>query len=266
MRLTDDKKIRKSIIRLFTFTEQIIMLKSFRLVKHETRDDFSTWLKGLAYDFMSSAKFMTFLFIILAVFTYISPPKSHHAVLIFNNIIFIYPVFLFLAILNKARIIGCGYLVGIKLFIFCIKHRIFFVPESQNKAYPPLNTQGIKIYIDDNKKTRKFITGIFTFKEQLTLLRCFSLERENTHGDFLAWLNKTSADFFASIKAMLIILFIFFIIAIIKDYEAWNYILVTFFIFIIPLLTLICIFATSHMMDCKFITSVKLLYFHLRNE
>lgn len=93
MRLTDDKKIRKSIIRLFTFTEQIIMLKSFRLVKHETRDDFSNWLKGLAYNFMESAKNTTFFSIILAVFTYISPPKSHYAVLIFNNLIFIYPVF-----------------------------------------------------------------------------------------------------------------------------------------------------------------------------
>ncbi|CDM91577.1 hypothetical protein [Xenorhabdus bovienii] len=168
--------------------------------------------------------------------------------------------------MNKARIIGCGYLVGIKLFIFCINHKIFFVPESQNKAYPPLNTHGIKIYIDDDKKARKRITDIFTFKEQLTLLRCFSLDRENTHGDFLAWLNKTSADFFSSIKMMLIILFIFFIISIIKYYEAWNYILVTFFIFTMPLMTLICIFFTSHMMGCKFITSVKLLYFHLRNE
>ncbi|WP_155271015.1 hypothetical protein [Xenorhabdus bovienii] len=140
------------------------------------------------------------------------------------------------------------------------------MPESQDKAYPPLNTQGIKIYIDDDKKARKRITDIFTFKEQLTLLRCFSLERENTHGDFLAWLNQTSADFFASIKTMLTILVIFFIITIIKDYEAWNYILVTFFIFIMPLLTLICIFATSHMMDCKFITSVKLLYFSLRKK
>ncbi|MCG3469796.1 hypothetical protein L7750_05115 [Xenorhabdus bovienii] len=266
MRLTDDKKIRKSIIRLFTFTEQIIILKSFRLVKHETRDDFSTWLKGLAYDFMESAKNMTFFFIMLVVFTYISPPKSHHAVLIFNNLIFIYPIFLFLAILNKARIIGCGYLVGIKLFIFCIKYKIFFLPESQNKAYPPLNTQGIKIYIDDDKKARKRITDIFTFKEQLTLLRCFSLERENTHGYFLAWLNKTSADFFSSTKVMFIILFILFIITIIQNPEAWHYIFIIFFIFMMPLMTLICIFATSHMMDCKFITSVKLLYFSLRKK
>ncbi|MGJ0637516.1 hypothetical protein [Xenorhabdus bovienii] len=268
MRLTDDKKIRKSIIRLFTFTEQIIILKSFRLVKHETRDDFSSWLKGLAYDFMESAKNTTFFFIMLVVFTYISPPKSHHAVLIFNNLIFIYPIFLFLAILNKARIIGCGYLVGIKLFIFCINHKIFFVPESQNKAYPPLNTHGIKIYIDDDKKARKRITDIFTFKEQLTLLRCFSLDRENTHGDFLAWLNKTSADFFSSTKVMFIILFILFIITIIQNPEAWHYIFIIFFIFIfifmMPLTILICIFASSHMIGCKFITSVKLLYFNLK--
>ncbi|MDE9551289.1 hypothetical protein [Xenorhabdus bovienii] len=264
MRLTDDKKIRTSIIRLFTFTEQIIILKSFRLVKHETRNDFSNWLKGLAYEFMESAKNTTFFFIMFAVFIYFSLPKSPQAALIFNNLIFIYPVFLCLAILNKARIIGCGYLVGIKLFIFCIKHKIFFVPESQDKAYPPLNTQGIKIYIDDDKKARKFITDIFTFKEQLNLLRCFSLEREYTHGDFLAWLNKTSADFFASIKFMLIILFIFFIIAMIKYYEVWNYILIMFFIFMMPLIILICIFTSSQMIGCKFITSVKLIYFHLK--
>ncbi len=70
MRLTHDKKIRKSIIKLFTFTEQITLLKSFTLIKNETSDDFTAWIKWLAYETLASVKRVTLFFIIIAITLY----------------------------------------------------------------------------------------------------------------------------------------------------------------------------------------------------
>ncbi|AOM41406.1 hypothetical protein [Xenorhabdus hominickii] len=265
MRFTDDKKIRKSIIRLFTYTEQIILLKSFTLIQNETRDNFTNWLKGIAYEFIDSVKNVTILPIIMATFYFFDPPKSQIYNYIANYAVLIYLAFSLLAILNKARIIGCGYVIGLKLFLFCISNRIFFEPKSENKAYPPLNTQSIKVYIDNDAKKRKLITKTFTFKEQLTLLRLFSIQRKETNGDFWGWLKKEADASFSSIKVVLIIIFTMFIFILIKQPDAWNYILILFFI-MISIMTLVCIFSLSHFMGCKLTTSIKLLYFHIKSK
>ncbi|PHM73249.1 hypothetical protein [Xenorhabdus kozodoii] len=264
MRFTDDKEIRKSIIRLFTYTEQIIMLKSFALVKHETRDNFTNWLKGLAYEFLDSVKTVTVFFIIIAVCHFFLSPKSQLFNLLGYYSVLIYLVVSFLAILNKARIIGCRYIFGLKLFLFCINNRIFFAPKSENKAYPPLNTNGIKVYIGNDKKIRKCITDLFTFKEQLTLLRCFSLQRSMTDGDFLAWLDNHVESHFSSIKVALLILLFLFIMTCIQQPEAWYYISILYFIFMVPVMMLIGIFVVSHVIGCSFMISVKLIYFHMK--
>ncbi|OTA20218.1 hypothetical protein Xbed_01693 [Xenorhabdus beddingii] len=266
MRFTDDKQIRKSIIRLFTYTEQIIMLKSFALVKNETRDDFTHWIRGLAYEFIDSVKTVTIFFIILLGSYFWIMWKSQIYSSAVNYVPLVYFAFCFFSILNKARIIGCGYIVGLKFFLFCINNKIFFKPKTLNKAYPPFNTQGIKVYIGDDEKTKKLITKIFTFKEQLTLLRLFSVERERTNGDFLAWLIKTADDDFSATRMMLIVFFIVLSITLIQQPDGWYYILITFFIFLMPLIILICMFASSHLHGCSFMTSVKLLYFHIKNK
>ncbi|WP_338804486.1 hypothetical protein WDV76_03315 [Xenorhabdus griffiniae] len=266
MRLTDDKKIRKSIIRLFTYTEQLIILKSFALVKNETRDNFTNWLKGLAYEFIDSVKTVTVFFIIMAVCDFFMSPKTQ----IFNSLaiylVLTYLAVSLLAILNKARIIGCGYIIGLKLFLFCIINKIFLVPETEDKAYPPLNTNGIKVYIGNDKEIRKRITTIFTFKEQLTLLRCCSLQREMTNGDFLAWLNLHADNNFSAIKVTLLILLFLFTLTLIQQPEGWYYILIIFIIFMIPIMLLFGIFSASHVIGCSFITSAKLIYFHIKKH
>jgi hypothetical protein len=260
MRFTHDKKIRNSIIKLFTFTEQIILLKSFALVKDDTPDDFTTWIKSLAYENMASIKRITLFFIIIAIALYITSTKSHWI----NYLFFTYLATSFLTILNIAKNIGYSYIIGIKLFFFALINRIFLEPRSEHNSSKTINKKRGKIHIDKNPKLRKLIIKTFTLKEQLALIRHFSFERETTDGDFLAWIIKISDDSFSSLKMMLICTFILFIVSIIQQPDAIYYISLIFLIFMLPISILIFIFSNYYFTDYKFITCVKLSYFQIK--
>ncbi|MBD2792515.1 hypothetical protein [Xenorhabdus szentirmaii] len=266
MRFTDDPKIRKSIIKLFTYTEQIILLKSFLLVKNETRDDFTHWIKDVAYEFIDSIKNVTIFLITAIVCSLFYPPQPKIYAFIANYAFFIYLSFSLLAILNKARLIGCGYIVGLKFFLFCIGNKIFFKPKSKNKAYPPINMNHIKVYIEKDEKRRRLVTTTFTFKEQLALLRSFSLRREETQGDFLTWLDKNASKSISGLKVFFSIIFILFIISIIQQPEAWHILLILYFIVLLPMIILMGILLSAHIIFCNFITSSKLFYFYYKKR
>ncbi|MDC9605307.1 hypothetical protein [Xenorhabdus griffiniae] len=260
MRLTHDKKIRKSIIKLFTFTEQITLLKSFTLIKNETSDDFTAWIKWLAYETLASVKRVTLFFIIIAITLYMVPSKAHWI----NYLFFIYLASSFWAILNQAKNIGCSYAIGIKLFFFAFTNRIFFEPSSEHHSSQPINKKRKKIHIEKDTKLRKLIIKTFTFKEQLTLIRHFSFERETTDGNFLAWIIKMSDDSFSSLRAMLICIFIVFIATVIQHPDALYYIVIVFLIFMLPLSILTFIVSNYRLAGCNLITCIKLSYFQIK--
>lgn len=260
MRFTHDKKIRKSIIKFFTFAEQITLLKSFALVRNETSDDFTAWIKWLAYENMESVKRSTLFFIIIAIALYIMSAKANW----FNYLFFIYLAISFLRILDKAQSIGYSYTIGIKLFFFALTNKIFFEPHSENNSSKPIQKKRTKIYIDKNPKLRQLIIKTFTLKEQLTLIRSFSFEREITDGNFLDWIIKTSDDSFSSLRAMLTCILIVFIATIIQNPDALYYIVIIFLIFMLPLSILTFIFSNYRLAGCKLITCIKLSYFKIK--
>ncbi|OTA15428.1 hypothetical protein Xvie_02709 [Xenorhabdus vietnamensis] len=166
MRFIHDKKIRNSIIKLFTFTEQIILLKSFALVKNETPDDFTAWIKWLAYENMASVKRVTLFFIIIAITLYITTSKSYW----FNYLFFIYLSVSFWIILNQAKNIGYSYSIGIKLFLFALINRIFFEPRSEhNSSTTAVIIPKLTCYLIINKLRNRIIsscsTGIFPIEK-----------------------------------------------------------------------------------------------------
>ncbi|KMJ43338.1 hypothetical protein AB204_20250 [Xenorhabdus khoisanae] len=260
MRFTHDKKIRKSIIKIFTAIEQVTLLKSFALVKNETSDDFTAWIKWLAYENMESVKRSTLFFIIIAIALYIMSAKANWL----NYLFFIYLVISFLRILDKAKNIGYSYTIGIKLFFFALTNRIFFEPHSENNSSKPIQKKRTKIYIDKNPKLRQLIIKTFTLKEQLALIRIFSFEREITDGNFLDWIIKTSDDSFSSSRMMLICIFMIFIITIIQQPDAIYYISLTFLIVMLPISMLAPVISNHCLTGYKFITCIKLSYFQIK--
>ncbi|PHM70731.1 hypothetical protein [Xenorhabdus sp. KJ12.1] len=260
MRFTHDKKIRKSIIKLFTLTEQVTLLKSFALVKDETSDDFTTWIKLLAYENMESVKRATLFFIIMAIALYIMPSKTNW----FHYLFFVYLSVSFLRILEKAKTIGYSYSIGIKLFLFALTNRIFFEPKSEHNSSKPINKKRKKIYIEKNTKLRKLIIKTFTFKEQLALIRAFSFERETTDGSFLSWIRIDSDASFSSLRMMLICIFILFITTIIQQPYSIHYISLVFFTIFLPISILAPIVSNHCITGYKFITCIKLSYFQIK--
>ncbi|MBD2792035.1 MULTISPECIES: hypothetical protein [Xenorhabdus] len=260
MRFTHDKKIRKSIIKLFTLTEQVTLLKSFALVKNETSDDFTAWIKWLAYENMESVKRATLFFIIIAIALYIMTSKTNWL----NYLFFIYLSVSFLRILEQAKNIGYSYSIGIKLFLFALTNRIFFKPRSEHNSSKPINKKRKKIHIEKNPKLRELIIKTFTFKEQLALIRTFSFERETTDGNFLAWIIIDSDASFSSSRMMLICIFILFIVSIIQQPDAIYYISLIFLIVMLPISILTPIISNHCITGYKFITCIKLSYFQIK--
>ncbi|WP_446470323.1 hypothetical protein [Xenorhabdus stockiae] len=260
MRFTNDKKIRKSIIKLFTLTEQVTLLKSFALVKDETSDNFTTWIKLLAYENMESVKRATLFFIIIAIALYITPAKINWFICLF----FIYLSTSFLRILEKAKTIGYSYSIGMKLFLFALTNRIFFEPQPEHNSSKPINKKRKKIYIDKNPKLRELIIKTFTFKEQLALIRTFSFERETTDGNFLTWIIIDSNAYFSSSRMALICVFILFITTLIQQPDAIYYISLIFLTIILPISILATIVSNKCITGYKLITCIKLSYFQIK--
>ncbi|PHM62330.1 hypothetical protein Xish_01532 [Xenorhabdus ishibashii] len=120
MRLTHDKKIRKSIIKLFTFKEQLSLIRYFSFERETTDGNFLAWIMKTSDDSFSSLRAMLICMFIVFIATIIQHPDAlYYIIIVF--LIFMLPLSILTFIFSNYRLAGCKLITCIKLSYFQIK-------------------------------------------------------------------------------------------------------------------------------------------------